>query len=83
MCCAVGGVWWWWVVGGRWGVWVAGDGWQVAGGRWGVAGCWSRVVVDGCSNTPSQSWADANIFASLRTGRERILTTRNAKTRHR
>ena len=32
------GVWWWWVVGGGWGVWVAGDGWQVAGGRWGVAG---------------------------------------------
>ena len=43
------GVWWWWVVGGGWGVWVAGDGWQVAGGRWGVAGSWWQVVVDGGS----------------------------------
>ena len=40
MCCAVGGVWWWWV-----GVWVAGDGWQVAGGRCGVVGSWWRWIV--------------------------------------
>ena len=29
-----------------------------------------------------QSWADANVFASSRTRRESILTTRNVKTRH-
>ena len=34
------------------------------------------------SGTQSQSWVDANVFASSRPRRESILTTRNAKTRH-